>query len=198
MYNNAFRDCQDTERRSLEILRPFIMQRTFGGQYVLIEKGRLAKEMQAVYGDVLFNDKKGRIQSVEIKAEENNSENLFIETWSNRSRWNLGWLYKLNVDFILYHFMNSDTLYTMHFPELRNWLFTHESGDRPQISAYPQKVQKRHIQMNDTWGAIIPVSHIRVGVKSFKRFRATTGIAIDGHPCPSIIGDNQYEQIGLL
>ena len=176
MQPNSFDKCQAIERRSLEILRPFICQRSLNGQYVIVEKGRLAKELQAHYGDVFMNRLTGGIASVEIKAEaENRHQNLFIEVWSNRSRFNLGWIYKINADVLLYHFIESDELFAMSLQELKRWLFWHKPGSHPNIYQYPLRVQKRHDQLNDTWGACVPIRSISSGLKSFKQFRASTG-----------------------
>ena len=52
---NAFSEASKVEARSLEILRPFIAQRAFNGQYVLTSKGRLSCELQKTVGDILMN-----------------------------------------------------------------------------------------------------------------------------------------------
>lgn len=181
MSHNSFRTCQDVEQRSLEILRPFIELRCHNGQYVIVEKGRLAKELQQSYGDLFFNSANdGGIYTVELKAEETNRwGNLFIEIWSNRSRWNLGWLYKLNADILLYHFLEQDEFHVMSFPELKRWLWDHESGHKPRIYQYAPRVQSKHQQLNDTWGACVPIAHLRSGLATFKTYRASTGERTD-------------------
>lgn len=173
---SSFRACQGVEKDSLEILRPFIEQHSMNGQYVLVEKGRLAAELQQAYGDVFMNGKDGGIRSVEIKAEkENKYGNLFIETWSNRRRFNPGWLYKLDADVLMYHFLKSDELFVMGFVELRRWIFWHDVKLKPRLYQYTPRLQSKNQQLNDTWGACVPIGHLKSGLKSFKSFTASTG-----------------------
>jgi len=106
---NAFDSAREVEARSLEILTPFIESRSFDGRFVLIEKGRLAQELQRTIGDAVLTAHNGNFYAVEIKAEESNKHgNLFLETWSNLSRYKTGWMFTLDTDLFLYHFIEDD------------------------------------------------------------------------------------------
>lgn len=155
---NAFEDARGVERRSLEILRPLISQRSFHGQYVVTNKGPLARELQKTAGDVLFNKDGETVYGVEIKAEEKDAHgNFFFETWSNRALFTLGWMYTLKSDLILYHFIENDDLYIIPFQKLRKWAF-HQC----RIYAYPERQQGKRAQLNDTWGRCVPIRDLAV------------------------------------
>lgn len=151
---NGFDKARDVERRSMEILRPFIQQRAYNGQYVVTSKGPLARELQKTVGDVLFNSDSETIYSIEVKAEEANEYgNLFLETWSNRHRFTVGWMFTLNADLLLYHFLREDELYKIPFAKLRKWAF-HDN----RIFSFPERKAQKYDQLNDTWGRCVPIS----------------------------------------
>lgn len=171
--SEAFNEARDVETRSREILEPFIRQRAFNGQYVTTDKGRLARRLQATVGDVLMNDKRGKIVSLELKAEEENAHgNFFIETWSNRSRWTVGWFLKLEADVLLYHFLKEDELYVINFVRLRRWLLTSSESNswRPPIGRFSERPQSKYQQRNDTWGRCVPIQQVvaETGAKLFR------------------------------
>jgi hypothetical protein len=150
---SAIDTTRNIERISLQILRPFLQQRAFNGQYVVTSKGPLARELQRSVGDMLYNKDAETIYSVEVKAEqENEHENFFIETWSNRARFTTGWVYNLNADFLFYHFLKDDELYIIPFQKLRRWAF----HDR-RIYGFPERKQSKYDQLNDTWGRCVPI-----------------------------------------
>lgn len=149
----AFDAGRNIERLSLDILRPFIQQRAFNGQYVVTSKGPLAQELQRSVGDVLYNTDAETVYSAEIKAElEDKFGNFFLETWSNRARFTLGWMFNLKADLLLYHFLKEDALYVIPFNRLRTWAF-HER----RIYTFPEKPQSKYEQSNDTWGRCVPI-----------------------------------------
>lgn len=150
---DAFRDAQKLEERSMVILRPFIQQRAWNGQYVTTSKGALARELQKSVGDFLYNGDAETVYGVEVKVEQNNRHgNFFLETWSNRSRFTLGWMYTLNTDLLLYHFLEDDLLYKIPFRKLRVWSF-----HKGRIYDFPEREQAKRAQMNDTWGRCVPI-----------------------------------------
>lgn len=156
---NAFDEASKVEKRSLEILRPFIQQRAFNGQYVVTSKGPLARDLQKRVGDVLFNSDASTVYSVEIKAEqENKYGNFFLETWSNRSRFTPGWMVTLQADLLLYHFVEQDELYRIPFQKLKRWAW--QSGGHGGIYKYPERCQSKYEQKNDTWGRCVPISDL--------------------------------------
>ena len=159
---NAFSECRSVEQRSLEILRPYIQQRSFNGQYVITNKGPLARDLQKTVGDALFNSDSDTVWSIEIKAEEQDKYgNLFLETWSNRKQYTPGWMITLNADLLLYHFISDQKLVRLPLQNLKAWAF--QDG---KIYEYPEKEQNKYTQLNDTWGRTVPI----VDLKNLKGF----------------------------
>lgn len=151
---SGFEAGRNIERISLDILRPFIQQRSFNGQYVVTSKGPLSRELQKSVGDALYNSDAETVWSVEIKAElENKHGNFFLETWSNRGKFTPGWMLTLNADLLLYYFIENDQLYSIPFNRLRKWSF-HEG----RIYVFPERKQSKYDQLNDTWGRCIPIT----------------------------------------
>lgn len=166
---NAFDDASEVSARSMEILIPLLRLRSHDGRFVLTDKGRLSKSLQETIGDALINRANGDVVAVEMKAEEGNDyDNLFLEEWSNRSRFNRGWLDKLDTDVLLYHFLREDLLYVIDFQKLRAWAFLADSqrGTRNpgRLYDFQSKKQCRREQMNDTWGRCVPIDVIRAEV----------------------------------
>lgn len=152
---NAFVQASTVEAESLLALKPFICQTAFDGQYILTDKGRLAKELQKTVGDALMK-RNGEMYSVEIKAErENKYGNFFLETWSNRKWFTPGWMLTLNADILFYHFLEQDQLYIMNFQRLKEWAW-HQGG----IYRFPEREQSKYDQRNDTWGRCVPIKVI--------------------------------------
>lgn len=146
-------EARSVEVRSIEILRPVIRQKAWNGQYVATAKGPLSKDLQKSAGDFLFNTDADTVFGVEVKAEETcRHGNFFLETWSNRARFTPGWMFNLNTDLLLYHFLDEDLLYRIPFKRLRVWAF-HEG----KIYAFPEKKQGKYVQLNDTWGRCVPI-----------------------------------------
>ena len=157
---NAFDSARQIETQSLKILRPFIQQRAFNGQYVVTSKGPLARELQKTVGDILYNADEERVFAAEIKAElENKHGNFFLETWSNLSRFTAGWMVTLNTDVLLYHFVKQDELYVIPYKALRKWAFC--DG---KIYRYPERRQSKYDQLNDTWGRCVPIDDVCAAV----------------------------------
>lgn len=151
---SAIDTTRNIERLSLGILRPFIQQRAFNGQYVVTSKGPLSRELQRSVGDMLYNRDTDSVYSIEVKAEQNNEHgNFFLETWSNRARFTVGWMYSLNADFLFYHFLKNDQLYIIPFQKLRRWAF----HDR-RVFEFPERKQSKYDQLNDTWGRCVPIA----------------------------------------
>jgi len=158
---NAFADACRVEDQSWAVLKHFVASAALEGRYVTTNKGRLARELQKSVGDVLMNRHNGDVVAIEIKAEESNQHgNLFIETWSNKSRFTLGWVYTLNADILLYHFIAQDELYVIDFQKLRTWLFADRDG-KPNIDRYREAAQAKRDQLNDTWGRCVRIADIK-------------------------------------
>ena len=163
---NAFDAGRAIEQRSNEILLPWLGSRCADGRYVLTTKGRLARELQKTIGDVVFNPKGApdTVVTAEVKAEERcEYGNFFLEMWSNLQGdyFTLGWFYTLNADLLLYHFLDEDELYVLHFGRLRRWAFTPCGRDsRPPLYQYPVRAQKKYSQRNLTWGACVRIDDL--------------------------------------
>jgi len=120
--------------------------------------------LQKHIGDYMY-DEEGVVRSLEIKSErENKYGNFFIETWSNLSRYTVGWAYSLNADGLLYYFAKEKALYAINYESLKEWCF--KWG---RIYDYPEKEQKIHDQPNDTWGRCVPIDVIEKEI-GFRKF----------------------------
>jgi hypothetical protein len=160
---NAFDAGRAIEQRSNEVLLPWLGSRCADGRYVLTTKGRLAKELQKSVGDIVFNPSVApdTVVTAEVKAEQTNAYgNVFLEIWSNLSRFTPGWLYTLNADLLLYHFLDEDELFVFHFQRLKRWAFTPDGNGGVPLYRFPVKRQSKYNQLNDTWGACVPLARI--------------------------------------
>ena len=178
---DSFVQASKIETESKAILLPFIQERAHNGQFVVCSKGPLARSIQEVIGDVIYNSSAERIWTVELKAERTAKYgNFFLETWSNRNLEdrgshshrgsNLGWLFKLRSDLLFYHFLDEDELYIFDFFKLKQWAFG--TVDRPgQIFSFPERCQAKYPQHNDTWGRCVKIEVL-----------TTLGLAVLIHP----------------
>jgi len=157
---NAFVEASKVEERSWEILRPFIETRCHNGRYVRTAKGPLARDLQKQVGDVLFNSDDSTVYAIEIKAEQGYTGNVFLERWSNRSRFTPGWFETQNCDLLLYHFLSNDSLYGFNFQKLREWFYCCDHRAVPVAAKYPHYKQGRYTQLNDTWAYLVPIREI--------------------------------------
>lgn len=176
---NTFDKCGAVAARSLALVEPFLEQR--GNRWVTTDKGRLGEFLQRTVGDLILNDQRGRVWSVEMKAEAKFTGNLFLEIWSNFNFSNLesyrgfgprpGWLLTMNADLLFYHFLDCDKLFIMSLPALQRWAFCSPSknwtqpdgsGEQRQLSGrvydFRQIKQSAHQQKNVTVGALVPIA----------------------------------------
>lgn len=176
---SAFEDAKSVEAASLLALRPFLEETQ--GRYVLTNKGAASKLIQETLGDILFNDRKGRLWSVEMKAERRWTGNLFLEVWSNRNLTDAenhsgrgskaGWLVTTGADLLFWHFIDADKLVICNMLALKQWAFAtpgkrlsepNARGESVQLPGriwdFEEKAQKAYSQLNDTRGRIVPVS----------------------------------------
>lgn len=157
---SAFDLSRAVETAANSILIPYLRGKAHKNQIVVFGAGRMALEMQKT-ADLVFQKDEKTFYCLEIKAEQSNkSGNLFLETWSNKSRLNPGWLVKSRADYLLYYFVDTDELYRIGLPALQRWAFACDENHRPNISRYPEKKQSKYDQINDTWGACVPLSEI--------------------------------------
>ncbi len=156
-----YHDSLEIEKKGLQDILPFLLDKAYEGRIVFTNKGNLSEELQKMAGDALFNCENGKLWSVEFKVEENNIyNNFFLETWSNRQRFTLGWMYTLKADILLYYFLDEKNLYSINFLKLKEWAFI-----KSNIYNYPEKCQNKYDQFNDTWGRCVPISIIQNQLK---------------------------------
>lgn len=169
---SAFRKACRVEDRSWDALEPYLKARAFDGRFVRTAKGPLALELQKTVGDVLVNSDRQTVTCIEVKAEERHTGNLFLERWSNRSRFTPGWLETLTTDLLWSHFLDRDVVYELPWERLRQWMYWHE-GPRgyPMSNKYQQAVQKKYDQLNDTWGYLVPLIDLQNAGLIRKMFR---------------------------
>lgn len=158
---NAFVQGLAVEARSWDILEPYLKARSFDGRFVRTSKGPLSLELQKSVGDVLVNSSREHVTCIEVKAEENHTGNLFIERWSNRSRFTPGWFETLNTDLLWCHFLDKDVVYEVPFVKLRQWMYWHEGRGKPLSNKFDHAKQGKYDQKNDTWGYIVPLDELR-------------------------------------
>ncbi|NBW19542.1 MAG: hypothetical protein EBR82_67370 [Caulobacteraceae bacterium] len=125
-----------------------------------VEPTHQSEFLQALWGDYVIT-KGGEPCAIELKAERfNRYGNFFLETWSNRQWFTLGWLYKLRGDYLFYMFIDSKELWTISTPALKRWAFGVE--DQPgQIYQYPERKQAKYEQKNDSWGRCVPIVNLQ-------------------------------------
>ena len=112
---SGWTDAKIVETKALSILLPYLDRRADNGRLILTSKGTLSKRLQETVGDAILNDVDGMMWTIELKAEEKHTGNLFLETWSNKNLDNKlshaergsnpGWLQKLSADLLLYYFI---------------------------------------------------------------------------------------------
>lgn len=180
---NAFSEARLIEAQSVKFLEPFLEERAFRGRFVLTLKGPLARALQSSAGDALFNVADGSLWSVEMKADNTDHHNMFLETFSNKNLNDAsshsgrgstpGWMVTLGADLLLYHRLRFDELLVVNLFSLKRWAFGYQRPDgRPvagRIFDYPERAQRKYGQPNDTWGRCVPISVIEaeVGLKRF-------------------------------
>lgn len=157
---SAWDDCRELERTSRQHLREFLFPSiAFEGRYVHVNKGDMAREFQALHGDYIFNSDDDTAYRIEHKCEYANAyNNFFIETFSNKRRGNPGWFWKLEADFLLYHFLRDGEVYVMKLAALRAWLYESDANGYPNVHRYRHKLQRKHQQKNDTTGYCVSIA----------------------------------------
>lgn len=196
----AFDDARTVEARSLLALRPFLEETQ--GSFVLTGKGHLARHLQDTIGDLLLNDRQGRVWAVEMKAEQKWTGNLFLETWSNRNLEDQanhaycgskpGWLYHTQADLLFYHFLDVDRLVILNVFALKRWAFrdprqqlseVNSRGERRglhgRVYDFEVKKQGKYQQLNDTWGSLVPVSALTKELKPAPKVLSVRQLHLD-------------------
>jgi hypothetical protein len=172
---NAFDKARKVEAVAMDDLIPFLRDISFEGRFVLTDKGNLSKTLQKTVGDAMFNCKlEQKIWAVEIKSEQNaRYGNLFLELWSNKSRYTPGWMLTLQADVLFYYFVDERRLYILSMNKLKKWAF-----DNWRITRFPERKQNKYVQMNDTWGACVPI-HVLEEEIGMRRYSLSGDVATD-------------------
>jgi hypothetical protein len=167
---SPFEQCQQVESRVMGRLLLPLIGHASDGHFVRTDKGALARHLQLTVGDVLMNSVQGDLVALEIKAEVRYTGNLILELWSNRNLsdrrshaergMNPGWMVHCRADWLLYYFESNGALYVIDLFALKQWAFG--AGDmRGHLFDYPERVQWKHAQLNETVGRIVPISDLQ-------------------------------------
>lgn len=156
---NPFEKCQKIEELGYESIKPYLRQNF--DEYVYVnsfERNELILAFQQNFGDLIV--KKGKvIFFIDLKTEiEDKYGNFFLETWSNKKRNTPGWFLPevgVKADFVYYVFLKQKILYILDLPELRKWSFEDHNIER-----YPEKMQNKYDQLNDTWGRCVKITDL--------------------------------------
>jgi hypothetical protein len=163
--NSFERGCK-VEKNGMDVLLPFIISRAYQGRVVPLFGNAQNKELQQ-YGDILMNTESDKYITIDLKIENRFTGNFFIETWSNKSRFNQGWVYKCKSDRIFYYFLDKpEIFYSIFVEKFKAWLFE-SVGNKPRLFSFIEAKQSKYDQMNDTWGVIIPID-VALGSNSVK------------------------------
>lgn len=161
---NAFYRSSLIEKESLGIIVPWLERR---GNIIMMTSSR---ELQTFYGDIVIVNG-NRQYFAEVKAERKTTGNMFLETFSNGSDYNPGWMLKSLTQFLLYHFLDENELFIADFQKLKKWFYFGLVGDiKPGIQRFTQRKQDKYQQHNDTWGICVPINILNkeIGLKKFK------------------------------
>ena len=156
---NSFIACQKIENMGYELVKPYL--RIQFDEYVYVnteERNELILAFQQNFGDLIVKKDKA-IYFIDIKTEnEDKYGNLFLETWSNKKRNTPGWFVPdvgVKADFVYYIFLKQKILYILDLPKLRKWAFNDKNIER-----YPEKMQNKYDQLNDTWGRCVKINDL--------------------------------------
>jgi hypothetical protein len=189
---NSYARANGVAAESWKILQPLIESRAYEGRYVVTAKGRLAKELQCSVGDLLFNSDAETVWGVELKAERRASRNFFLEVWSNRKTFRPGWMWTLNTDLLLYHFIEPDDLYCIDFRRLKQWFHGCDHLGRPPSSQYDYAIQSEYAQQNETVGALVRIAAVEEAI-GFDLLHPVRGLIDTRHAV-----SRRYAQIDLI
>ena len=161
---NGFIEASAVGKSGVLDLLPLVEYHSYQGRFVLTDKGNISAFLQKTIGDIAFNCKNQMVWGIEVKTERKSTGNFFLELWSNRSRQTQGWMHTLTTDFLWYYFLDSKILHSIYFKKLQEWAFVNG-----RIERFPLRKQNSYRQLNDTWGALVPITVIEneIGLKKF-------------------------------
>lgn len=179
----SYEDCCDIGREGARRIMDFFSIYCEDGRYVATDKGRLSRELQLRYGDFYIASPNGKAMFVELKTEERNRPNLFLETWSNRPH-REGWMHQLDCDLLFYHFLEPPgDLYILDFPKLKSWAFGGGPEQPGRMYDYPEKAHNFRPQRNVTCGRCVPIPDILAAVPH-RHYRYDDGVFRPVQPRP--------------
>jgi hypothetical protein len=161
---NAFAQAQQVEALAMNELMPWLTLK-----FSPVEKCE-NEFLQRTLGDFTITQNTLK-RSVELKAEQRFTGNLFLEVWSNRPARTLGWLYTSRADILAYYFCDNRQLYVFSLPALQDWAFGVGAGNGA-IYQFPEKHQNKYNQLNYSFGRVTPIEAITRGGVPMKLFRA--------------------------
>lgn len=164
--SDAFGRCKETEQRALDLILP-MLSASYREVIHLARGDQTAMEFQWRGIDLLLIKEPAgpatrETVAVELKAEERTTGNLFLETWSNRRTGREGWIRTSRAVGLIYCFLDTESIYVAHMGRLQEWATT-------QLHCYPERVQQKHSQSNETVGHIVPILRLsaEVGLRRF-------------------------------
>jgi hypothetical protein len=185
---NAFTSAKQVEAEAYRRLKPLLAKWTDNGQFVLNDKGPMAALLQEMVGDITLNiSGTGDVASVELKAEESSSANIFAEEWSNYpgsedSVPNPGWARKTNATFLWFYFLDADDLLIFRRLQFQQALYGKRvlsaAGYADEIKGgmvyepslgIKLKIQRKREQKNTTAGFCVPISLLTARIP-FRRY----------------------------
>lgn len=163
MSYDSFAEASEKEREGMLALTPYLKRICDKAEFVFTGQSWYA---QKCLGDIMVRQA-GKAKFIELKVEEKHTGNLFLETWSNRSRLVPGWLFTCHADFLWYYFLDEKKLYTVAIPALKQWAYGH--GDAGGLLYGEMEVrQGKYTQANDTWGRIVPIRKLKNYCDTFR------------------------------
>ncbi len=154
---SAFSNASKVEAEGQRILAPWLRNRF---EHVVFNSGGARHlELQKICDAFASPIGTESVVTIELKVEEENKTgNLYLESFSNKSKCNPGWMFKSEAELLVYYFLRSDECYTLKMQRLRRWAFSQETEGFWNISSYPEREQKKREQKNDTWGWCVPIT----------------------------------------
>lgn len=154
----------EVEAAGLVMVNPLL--KTWGEVYDTNKMPQNIKR-QKTLGDRIIAHPSGVLITVEIKTEQRETGNLFLETWSNRTsdeRYKKrGWFDTLETDLIVFVFLDTCKAYRLDFPKLRLWWESEANWNKYRWAQ--AGASWRGEQKNNTWGHPVPIADLR-GVSS--------------------------------
>ena len=165
---NPFKKASQVETEAFRVLMPYAEMFCEHGTLVQTHGQLFA---QKYIGDMIGKSKStGNAVSIEVKAEQDDATgNLFLESWSNRAHFTHGWMHTSQAEMLWYYFVGPQKLYTCELDKLKQWAFAHNKNRSgfSNVSRFPERVQSKYMQSNDTWGWCVPVTVLLEEVPGF-------------------------------